>query len=304
MDRFEAMRVFIRVADCASFTQAADSLGISKAAVSGGVQWLEALVGVRLFHRTTRSVQLSQDGRALYDRCSGLLADVEELETLFQLDSRAVHGRLRVDMPARLAQNVIIPQLPIFLAAHPELSIELSCTDRRVDVISEGFDCVIRIGHLPDSNLIARPLGKFSTVNCLSPAYIARYGRPKKLSDLAQHQLVHYAVHFGAKPDGFEYFDGQDYQTIAMPGKLVVNNADAYEAACLAGLGMIQAPAIGMHEHIKTGRLVAVLPKFQAAAMPVNLIYASRRHLSTRVQVFMSWVQTVLAPYTVPMSHP
>jgi DNA-binding transcriptional LysR family regulator len=298
MDRFDAMRIFVCVADRASFTQAADSLGVSKAAVSAGVQYLEAHVGVRLFHRTTRSVQLTQDGVAMYDRCASLLADVEELETAFQIGGETIQGRLRVDMPVRLAHNVVIPRLPEFLALHPSLELELSCTDRRVDLIGEGFDCVLRVGNLPDSNLIARALGKFRMLNCASPAYIKRYGMPKKLADLSQHRVVQYAVNFGAKAEGFEYFDGQNYQTVQMQSLLTVNNTDAYEAACLAGLGIIQAPEVGMLEHIKAGRLIALLPKLYAEAMPVNLIYANRKHLSKRVQVFMAWIQDVLAPYT------
>jgi DNA-binding transcriptional LysR family regulator len=304
MDRFEAMRIFVCVADRASFTQAADSLGVSKATVSGGVQYLEAHVGVRLFHRTTRTVQLTQDGMALYDRCISLLADVEELETTFQFTTQPIQGRLRVDMPARLAHNVMIPRLPEFLDEHPGIVLELSCTDRRVDVVSEGFDCVLRIGNLPDSTLIARPLGTFRMVNCASPAYIERYGIPKKLTELGKHRMIHYASNFTGKPDGFEYFDGQYFQEFEMQGSLTVNNADAYEAACLAGLGIIQAPDIGMRAHIQSGRLIAVLPKYQAEAMPVNLIYANRKHLSKRVQVFMAWVETVLAPYTAPMNTP
>jgi DNA-binding transcriptional LysR family regulator len=297
MDRFDLMRIFVCVADRNSFTQAAESLGLSKASVSSGVRDLEERLGVRLFHRTTRTVQLTQDGAALYDRCVSLLADMEELETVFQHGEHSIQGRLRVDMPARLARNIVVPRLPEFIAVHPNLALELSCTDRRVDVISEGFDCVLRVGTLRDSTLIARQLGYFRIINCASPQYIKRLGMPKKLKDLSRHQLIHYAMNLGTKPEGFEYFDGETYQCFDMPGALTVNNADAYEAACTAGMGIIQAPDIGVRGLINDGVLVELLPTLQAEPMPVNLIYANRKHLSKRVQVFMAWLQTIIAPH-------
>jgi DNA-binding transcriptional LysR family regulator len=202
-------------------------------------------------------------------------------------------------MPTRLARNIVIPKLPEFLNLHPKLSLELSCTDRIVDVISEGFDCVLRVGNLRDSSLVARPLGYFPTLNCASPAYIKCFGTPKKLSDLAKHHLIHYAPQLGSKPEGFEYFDGESYRIFEMGGVLTVNNTDAYEAACLAGLGIIQVPDLGARAQIKAGRYIEILPKLKAEPMPVNLIYASRKHLSKRVQVFMSWLQEVLQPHTV-----
>jgi DNA-binding transcriptional LysR family regulator len=302
MDRFEVMRIFVAVADCASFTQAADRLGLSKAAVSSGVRDLEARVGVRLFHRTTRTVRLTQDGVSFYERCAAMLADMDELETTFQHGEHSIQGRLRVDMPAQLARNIVVPRLPEFFAVHPKLMLELSCTDRRVDLISEGFDCVLRIGTLPDSSLIAKPLGYFRTINCASPAYIKRFGMPKNLHELSDHRLVYYALNLGAKPEGFEYFDGETYRSFEMAGVLMVNNTDAYEAACAAGLGIIQAPDIGLLRMIDEGSLVELLPQLNAEPMPVSLIYANRKHLSKRVQVFMAWLQTILSPYLVPIS--
>ncbi len=297
MDRFDAMRIFVSVAERASFTLAADNLGLSKAAISGGVRYLENMVGVRLFHRTTRSVQLTQDGTALFERCTVLLADLEELETSFQHEDKPLTGRLRVDMPATAARDFIIPRLPEFLAAHPGLQLELSSTDRRVDVIGEGFDGVLRIGNLRDSNLVARRLGHFKLLNCASPAYVKRFGMPKKLADLSKHQLIHYTLLLGAKPEGFEYCESGVCKTFNMPGVLTVNNATAYEAACLAGVGIIQVPALCALAHIKAGRMVELLPKFRAEPMPVNFVYANRKHLSKRVQVFMSWLIAVLAPH-------
>jgi DNA-binding transcriptional LysR family regulator len=299
MDRFDTFRIFIAVAERGSFTKTASDLGLSKGLISLAVRELEDRVGARLFHRTTRSVNLTQDGQALFDRCSNLLADMDELENTFRHEDSPIEGRLRVDMPAGLARNVVVPRLPELFAKHPQLVLELSSTDRRVDVISEGFDCVVRVGQLRDSSLVAKPLGQFQIINCISPAYAKQFGIPKKLSELDKHRMVHYAVNLGSKPEGFEYFDGQHYQTMDMPGSLFVNNADAYQTACLAGLGLIQAPDIGVRKLIEQGLLIEVLSKYRAEPMPVNLIYASRRHLSKRLQVFMRWIQNVIQPHTV-----
>ncbi|MGZ5818989.1 MAG: LysR family transcriptional regulator [Burkholderiaceae bacterium] len=299
MNRLEAMQIFVRVAELASFTQAADSMGLPKASISSAVKQLESLLGTRLLHRTTRKVQLTQDGQTVYERSKDLLADMDELQSMFQQGEAAISGRLRVDMSSGVARNIVIPQLPAFLEVHPRLELELSSTDRRVDIVREGFDCVLRVGMLTDSTLIARPLGRFHMVNCASPAYLRRYGTPNSLGDLAHHRLIQYTPSLGAKPAGWEYFDGVRYSNLSMAGVITVNNADAYQAACLAGLGLIQVPQTGVRSLIEEGRLVDVLPQFQAEPMPVSLLYANRRHLPKRVQVFMAWITEIMQPYVV-----
>jgi len=297
MNRLEAMQIFARVAELASFTRAAESMGLPKASISTAVQQLETLLGTRLLHRTTRKVQMTQDGRAFYERSKDLLADMDELQAMFQQGPQSLRGRLRVDLPSGVARSFVIPRLPEFLRDHPLLELELSATDRRVDLVREGFDCVLRIGPLYDSSLIARPLGQLSIVNCASPSYLKTYGTPRTLDDLASHRLIHYVTTLGAKPEGWEYFDGNEYRSLAMPGILTVNSVEAYEASCLAGLGLIQAPAVGVRDMVRQGLLVEVLPEFSAEPMPVSLLYAHRRNLSKRLQVFMAWIADVIAPY-------
>jgi len=297
MNRLDAMQIFVRVAELASFTRAADSMGLPKASISTAVQQLEGLLGTRLLHRTTRKVQMTQDGLAFYERSKDLLADMDELQSMFQQGSEALRGRLRVDMPSSVATRFVIPRLPEFLREHPQLELELSSTDRMVDLVREGFDCVVRVGLLADSSLIARPLGSLRVVNCASPAYIETYGMPRSLDDLANHRLIHYVTTLGAKPFGFEYFDGNAYRTLAMPGALTVNSVESYQASCLAGLGIIQAPSVGVRDRIEQGLLVEVLPEYRAEPMPVSLLYAHRRNLSKRVQVFMTWLAGEIAPY-------
>lgn len=294
------MQIFVRVAELASFTRAAESLGLPKASMTAAVQKLEKLIGARLLHRTTRRVQLTQDGRAFYERCKDLLADMDELQSMFQQSPQSLRGRLRVDMPSSAARDMVIPRLPEFLREHPLLELELSSTDRKVDLVREGFDCVLRVGAVQDANLVARPLGRFRMINCASPAYLARHGEPRTLEDLAHHQLVHYVPTLGARSSGWEYFDGTAYRNLNMPGAVTVNNVEAYEAACLAGLGLVQVPAKGVAHHIEQGRLVEVLADFPSEPMPVALLYAHRRNLSQRLKVFMDWMAQIFAPYLDP----
>ena len=296
----EAMQIFVRVAELASFTQAAERLGLPKARVSTAVQQLEATLGTRLLHRTTRKVQMTQDGQAFYERCKDVLADMDELQAMFQQGGQALRGRLRVDMPTGAARNIVIPRLPEFLGAHPQLELEISSTDRRVDLVREGFDCVLRVGALDDSGLVARPLGMFRLINCASPAYVRAHGTPRTLDDLTRHQLIHYTPTLGAKSAGFEYFDGAAWRFRAMRGAVTVNNAEAYQAACLAGLGIIQAPASGVQPLLAQGQLVELLPQHVGRPMPVSLLYAHRRHLSKRLQALMAWLTQVMQPHVEP----
>lgn len=298
----DAMRQFARVAELASFTQAAESLGCPKATVSATVQRLERQLGTRLLHRTTRRVQLTQDGQAFYERCKDVLADLEELEQLFLPTPAALRGRLRVDLPVGAARLLVLPRLPEFMAAHPQLEIELSCTDRRVDLVREGFDCVLRVGALGDSSLVARPLGWLRQLNLASPEYLRVHGVPQSLEDLAGHRLIHYASVLGQRSAGFEYVDAAGQAcSLPMAGTLTVNNSEAYEAACLAGAGLVQVPVPGLSELVAQGRLVEVLPQFQAPPLPVSLVYAHRRQLPQRVQVFMNWLSEVLRPHLQPL---
>ncbi|MEN5101895.1 LysR family transcriptional regulator [Stenotrophomonas sp. TWI809] len=300
MDRLDHLRCFLRVAELGSFTGAADSLGLPKASVSLAVQRLEAEVGVQLLHRTTRRVQLTADGAQFQTRAHDLLHDMDDLQGMFRVDTSQLKGRLRVDMSSGLARQLVIPQLPDFLAQHPGVEIELSGTDRRVDLIREGFDCVLRVGPLDDNTLVARPLGQLRIINCASPAYLAARGTPATLDDLASHALVHYVGTLGQRSPGFEYHDGEAYRSLPMGGAVTVNSGDGYTAAALAGLGIIQVPLLGARPALTAGTLVEILSGLQAEPMPVTLLYAQRRHLPRRVAAFMDWAAAVIRPELLP----
>ena len=225
-----------------------------------------------------------------YERCRDVLATLEEMDTLFQKEPATLSGRLRVDMPVALATDIIIPQLPQFLQHYPGLELELSSSDRQVDVIREGFDCVVRIGQLQDSGLMSRTLGHLPMINCASPDYLMRFGMPLRLEDLSQHAMVHYSQQLGSAHSGFEFFDGQRSHFIQTGGALTVNSTPAYRHACLAGLGIIQVPRHGVQALLENQRLVEVLPHFCARPMPLSLLWPHRRNLAQRVRVFMEWL--------------
>jgi DNA-binding transcriptional LysR family regulator len=210
-------------------------------------------------------------------------------------------GRLRIDLPTRLARDLVLPRLPEFLAAHPQLEIGLSTTDRLVDLVHEGFDCVLRVGALADSDLVARPLGWLPMRNVASPAYLRAHGTPRTLDDLAAHRVVHYMPSLNAQGAAWEFVDADGRRrSLPMRAHVTVNGTDAYQAAALAGLGLIQAPALGTDPLVASGELVDVLPGHRAPSMPVSLLLPHRRQLAPRVQAVMAWLTQLIAPRLSP----
>lgn len=299
MQDIESLAIFVRIAEMASFTHAAESLGIQKSRASNVVRRLEAAVGARLLHRSTRTVQLTEDGRAFYSRARALLADAEELSAMFAGREALMRGRLRIDLPSELARTTIVPALPAFMDKYPDLELEVSSTDRRVDLVQEGIDCVLRIGEIVDDTLVARRLGALRMVNAASPAYLERYGVPRTLKDLVEqgHRMVHYTSILGIRPTGWEYPDGGGYAMLTLPGGLSVNNVQTYHAAGLAGLGLIQARLSSLTAYLASGDLVEILPNLRPEPLSAWIVVAHRQSLSRRVRVFMEWLEQLLAPY-------
>src|SRR5512140_441971 len=286
----DALRVFVKVAELASFTRAAEQLGMPKARASARVLALEAELGVRLLQRTTRTVRTTADGEQLLPRARRLVAEADDVASMFA--GGQLRGRVRVDLPHQLACDAVIPRLPELLAAHPQLEMFISTTDRRVEVVREGFDCVLSVGQLSASGLVAQRLGQLSTVNCASPAYLRRHGTPRSLADLDRHLIVNY----GAAAPTFEYRDGAGYAERPMRAAVTVNSTDAYRATCLAGMGIIQAPRIGLRAVIEDGALIEVLPDLPSAPMPVSLVHPHGRSVPRRVRAVMQWIAAAIAP--------
>jgi LysR family transcriptional regulator for bpeEF and oprC len=293
VDRIDLFRIFTRVVECASFTRAADTLGLPRSSVSAAIHDLEVRVGTRLLHRTTRKVAPTEDGAVFYQRCLRLLADVEDTERLFEASSQP-SGKIRCDMPGRIGRLVVAPALPDFLASYPDIEVYLGVSDRLVDLVEDNIDCVLRVGPLTDSGLIARNIGDLALVNVASPAYLATHGVPETSVQLAVHTAIRYASPSSGRVEDWEWMEGSETRTLTMKGRVTVNSAEAYIACCLAGLGLIQIPAYDVKRHLADGDLVEVLPQHRAAPLPMTLLYPHRQHVSRRLQVFATWLETLL----------
>jgi LysR family transcriptional regulator, regulator for bpeEF and oprC len=298
MDKLRSIEAFVRVTELGSFTRAADALHVPKATVTKLVAELEARLGVKLLHRTTRRLSLSDDGAAYLEGAQRLLADLSDLEGQVTRSVKSPRGRLRVDVPAAAGRHVLAPALPAFFAQHPEIQIDLGSSDRPVDLLAEGVDVVIRGGLTHDDSLVARPLGTYEVVTCAAPSYLRRHGKPR--SPQALHDKGHVAVNFFSAKTGrvfdFEFQRGDETLAFTLPHRLAANDADTYIAAGVAGLGLIQSPRTRYVQGlIEAKQLVPVLEDWSAGALPLALLYPRHRHLSARLRVFVDWAVALYA---------
>jgi len=291
----ESLRIFLKVAELGNLTRTAEQLGMNKSRVSRKVSDLEDQLGGRLFHRSTRVVRLTSDGAALLPRAQRMVREAEEIEAIFRTGQR-LRGLVRVDLPVRLARNHVLPRLPELLDRHPELELFVSSTDRIVDPVREGFDCVLRVGDVEDSDLVQRKLGALSMVNCVGREYVERHGIPT-FEELGSHSLIRYASSRSTDPPELEWEEDGELQSAPMRASLTVNNADAYGAACVAGLGIIQVPRIGVADLLESGVLVEVLLERRCPPMPVSLLHTHGRRAPRRVRAVMRWIADVLSPH-------
>jgi DNA-binding transcriptional LysR family regulator len=288
MDRFDAMRLFTRVVDRRSFTQAAHDLDLPRSTATQVIQQLEQRLGVRLLQRTTRTVRPTLDGEAYYRRCLAILDDIEDAEGAF---SGAVpRGMLRVEVQGTIARHFVLPGLPRFLELYPEIEIAMSESDRWVDIVREGVDCVLRYGALPDSDLVARTVTTLERITCASPAYLDKYGRPKTLDDLAGHCAVSLrSITTGALAP-FEFGLGDQMVRMDLPAPLSVTGTESFLDGVCLGLGLAQMPVFHVARALADGRLERVLAEYPLPPGPVSILYPRSRQLSPRVRVFIDWV--------------
>lgn len=291
MDRFDAMRVFTRVVERRSFTLAAEDLGLPRSTVTDAVKQLEARLGVRLLLRTTRHVSPTLDGEAYHRRCLTLIADLEDAEGAF--NGVKPKGPLRVDVHGTLARHFVLPRLPEFLADYPGIELSMSEGDRLVDLVREGMDCVLRVGDLRDSDMLARRVAILPQVTCGAPAYIARHGHPRDIASLGGHRMVGFRSSLTGAVLPLEFQTGGGIQSINLPTSLIVNGADSFAAAARHGLGLIQVPRYHVAEDLARGDLLALLPDHPPPALPVSLLHPCNRLLSPRARLFMDWLAAI-----------
>ena len=297
MDRVHHLRVFLRVAACGSFSQAANQLGISRGGVSLAVQQLESWLGTKLLHRTTRRVALTQDGEALLNRALSLVTDMDDLQQQFRPGMHGIAGRVRVDMPTRIARRFVAPALPGFFALFPGIELELGASDRAIDLAQEGVDCALRVGQLGSTNLVATSLGSFELINCASPAYLARFGVPQGPQDLDRHACVGYISQATGRAAPWEWMADGMLKTCVLPSTASAHNAEIYIACALAGLGMIQIPRFDVQDQLDRGELLELMPHATPSPLAVHLVYPSRHQLTRRIKAFTGWLEELLAAH-------
>jgi DNA-binding transcriptional LysR family regulator len=293
MDRFQEMRIFVRIVERRSFTHAADDLQVPRATVTNAMKRLEDRLGARLLDRTTRHVNPTLDGEAYYSRCVRLLADVEEADGSFR--NAAPAGLLRVNLQGTLARHFVIPALPAFLRRYPDIELHIGEGDRPVDLVREGIDCVLRAGDLQDSSMVGRRVALMEQVTCASPEYLDRHGEPKDLKGLSGHMAVNYVSTTTGKPYPLEFITKDGVKLVSMPGHVSVTGAEVYTGSAIAGLGLVQIPRYRVTKQLDAGSLRVILAAYPPPPMPVSVLYPQNRQLSSRVRVFAEWLTEIFA---------
>ncbi|NJC46215.1 UNVERIFIED_ORG: DNA-binding transcriptional LysR family regulator [Xanthomonas campestris] len=305
MDRFDAMQAFARVVETGSFTKAAETLHMSRASVTQLVQQLEARLRVRLLNRTTRQVHVTADGAAYYERVLRLLADMDDAETSLSDASALPRGRLRVDVPSPLARLILMPALPAFHARYPDIQLDMGVSDRRVDLIGEHVDCVVRGGTITDQSLIARRVGDLQAGVYAAPAYLQRLGMPAHPRELENtlHRCVGFMRWRSSKT--VPYVMQRGSEAVHLQGRYVVASDDgnAYLAAGLAGMGVLWLPVYMARAHVASGELVPLFEDWRMEPMPLSIAFPPNRHVSAKLRVFIEWVSALMAEHA-PVGAP
>ncbi|MCC8554800.1 LysR family transcriptional regulator [Xanthomonas hortorum] len=305
MDRFDAMQAFARVVETGSFTKAAETLHMSRASVTQVVQQLEARLRVTLLNRTTRRVHVTADGAAYYERVLRLLADMDDAETSLSDASALPRGRLRVDVPSPLARLILMPALPTFHARYPDIQLDMGVSDRRVDLIGENVDCVVRGGIITDQSLIARRVGDLQAGVYAAPSYLQRLGTPAHPQELenTQHRCVGFMRWSNNKT--VPYVMQRGNEAVNLQGRYVVASDDgsAYLAAGLAGMGVLWLPVYMAKAHLASGELVQLFDDWSLEPMPLSIAFPPNRHVSAKLRVFIDWVIALMAEHA-PVGAP
>ncbi len=284
------MQVFTRVAEAGSFVRAAETLSLPSSTVTSTIKNLEKYLQVRLLNRTTRRVSLTPEGLQYLAQCREILSLIEHSESSLTDSVRRPQGRLRVDMPGGIAHFIVMPNLKDFYRRYPDIYLMIGVSDRRVDLVQEGVDCVIRTGDLSDSTLVARPLGRFRWVTCASPEYLREYGIPETPDALSQHRAIHYFSGSGRRTNELRFKRGSETFSVPVEGDTAVNETGLYIKMCLEGFGLAQLAENVILENLRQGKLIEVLADWQPPSVPVTMLYPHQRFLSPAVRAFADWV--------------
>ncbi|WP_214217695.1 LysR family transcriptional regulator [Rosenbergiella epipactidis] len=290
----EYLNIFIQVVEQGSFTKAADVLQIHRPTVSKAIQQIENDLGVKLIHRTTRKLSVTAEGDEFYHHARHVLAEVNDMMASFS-PTLPPRGRLRLDVPLALAHAILIPNLRDFRALYPGIEVVLVSSDKKTDLITEGVDCLVRLGTLQDSSFVSRRLGDIRMVTCAAPSYLREYGRPETLADLDQHRAVNFFSDHSREVMEWKFIEDGSVVSLRPASSMLVDNSDILLSCGLAGLGIIQATFDALAPHLSSGALEEVLTQYPSVSKPVSVMYPDRRYLSPKVRVFIDWFTDVMA---------
>ena len=297
MDKFQEMRAFTAVVDAGSFVRAAEALKLSKTAVSRLVADLEARLGTRLLHRTTRRLSVTPEGEVFHERCRQLLDGVAEAEAELSTHAGEAVGQLRLNVPVSFGLLHLAPLWPAFMALHPKVVLDVTLSDRMVDLVDEGYDLAVRISRLQASSVVSRQLTTTRMVLCASPEYLRRHGTPQHPSELAQHAVIAYSLLSTGDQWMFEPPPGEDgastpLETISVKvtPRMRTNSGDTCCAAAVQHQGIVLQPTFLVSQHLASGALVEVLPQYRSLELGVYAVYPSRKHLTPKVRALIDFL--------------
>ncbi|HEY4200282.1 MAG TPA: LysR family transcriptional regulator [Devosiaceae bacterium] len=300
MDQLLAVRTFVRIVESGTFAKAADSLRLPRSTASKLIHDLEDHLGTRLVQRTTRTVIVTPEGAEYYGRAVRLLAEFDEMDAAAANARAQPKGRLRIDIGSSLANLVLIPALPQFRALYPEIELQLGVSDRPIDLIGEGVDCVIRGGALPDTSLIARRICALDYVTCAAPSYLASHGLPSAPSDLEQgHVLASYFSSLTGRPFPLYFQRGDEAIELTIRAMVAVNESTAHLSSLIAGLGIGQTFRHTARQHLDNGSLVPILEGWSRPAHPLHVMYPPNRHLNAKLRIFVDWIADIFGKLTL-----
>lgn len=292
MDKFLEMKTFAAVVDGGSFVQAADALNISKPAVSRHVADLEMRLGVRLLHRTTRKLSLTEEGRLFYERCKAVLVDVEVAEEEITAKSIAVKGLIKVNVPVSFGLWELAPLWPDFMTKYPDVALDITLADRIVDLVEEGYDLAVRIARLPNSSLVSRKLASTRMVLCASPGYLRQHGKPKHPSELTEHPVLAYSLL--ATGDQWDFQGPEGKVSVTVKPVMRTNSGDTCIAAARKGKGVILQPSFMVSADLQGGALVELMPTYRSIEFGIFAVYPTRQHVSPKVRAMIDFLEKAM----------
>lgn len=283
------MKTFVAVVDGGSFVQASDALGMSKPAVSRHVAELEMRLGVRLLHRTTRKLSLTEEGRLFYGRCKTVLADVEVAEDEITAKSIAVKGLIKVNVPVSFGLRELAPLWPDFMTKYPDVELDITLGDRIVDLVEEGYDLAVRIARLPNSSLVSRKLASTRMVLCAGPGYLKKHGKPKHPAELTEHAVLSYSLL--ATGDQWEFQGPKGKVSVTVKPVMRTNSGDTCIAAARKNKGVILQPSFMVSSDLLNGALVELMPTYRSIEFGIFAVYPTRQYVSPKVRTMIDFLE-------------